>query len=97
MNNIDFIYSKLKDKYNLTLTNTLSLDEGFTIDVPVICGSSCIGRFWLYKEDDELFVFSIEYAGKVGNDRYTHGHPYDSESATKYIEDFMTGKNVFGN
>ena len=30
MNDIELIYSKLKDKHPLIFTNTFSLDEGFT-------------------------------------------------------------------
>ena len=30
MNDIELIYDKVKDKYNLTLTNSFALNEGFT-------------------------------------------------------------------
>ena len=45
MNDIELIYDKVKDKYNLTLTNSFALNEGFTWDVPVIYGESQQGRF----------------------------------------------------
>ena len=32
------VYAQLKDRYDLTLTNTLALDDGFTIDCPIITG-----------------------------------------------------------
>ena len=67
MNEIELIYDKVKDKYNLTLTNSFALNEGFTWDVPVIYGESQQGRFWLYADEDVPnphgieFVFSVEY------------------------------------
>lgn len=91
MNEIQRIYDRLKDVYPLTLTTTLALNDGYTIDVPVIRGTAEGGRFDLYKEDEDsgLFVFSVEFYGKDGDDKYTHGHPYDADEAVKYIEDFM--------
>ena len=63
-NDLEFIYEQLKGKYDLLLTTTFALDEGYTIDVPVLCGSSVLGRFELYKEDDdcEEFVLTVEFA-----------------------------------
>ena len=91
MNEIQRIYDRLKDIYPLTLTTTLALNDGSTIDVPVIRGTAEGGRFDLYKEDEDsgLFVFSVEFYGKDDDDKYTHGHPYDADEAVKYIEDFM--------
>ena len=31
-NDLEFIYEQLKDKYDLMLTNTFALDDGYTID-----------------------------------------------------------------
>ena len=81
------IYNKLKDKYSIVLTNTYSLNEGFIIDVPVLCGESKIGKFWLYTDDEQEFVFSIKYK----NANSTHMHPVNIESAIEYIENFMKG------
>ena len=36
MNDIEIIYEKIKDEYDLILTNSLALDDGFSWDVPVI-------------------------------------------------------------
>ena len=47
------IHEQLKDKYDLLLTNTFALDDGYTIDVPVLRGVSALGRFDLYKEDED--------------------------------------------
>lgn len=40
MNDIELTSDKVKDKYNLILTNSFALNEGFTRDVPVIYGES---------------------------------------------------------
>lgn len=67
MNDIELTSDKVKDKYNLILTNSFALNEGFTRDVPVIYGESRQGRFWLYADEDVHnphgveFVFSVEY------------------------------------
>ena len=48
MNIIEDVYNSLKDKYKLILTNTMALNEGFTIDTPVIVGQNENDKFWLY-------------------------------------------------
>lgn len=98
MNIIQEIFDKVKDKYSLLLTDTSKLaDEGFTISVPVICGESELGRFWLYCEDEEqdpLLVFSYEFSESRGGG-YSHCHPYDVEQSVGYIEQFMNCKAEF--
>ena len=89
MHDIELIYNELKDKYDLILTNTLAMSDGYTIDVPLVRGETVDKRFDLYKEDD-LFVFSVEFFNKIGEEKYTHGHPYDTQDAIKYIEQFMS-------
>ncbi len=91
MQDIALIYEKLKDRYDLLLTSTLALNDGYTIDVPVIRGALSDKRFDLYKEDD-LFVFSAKLFDKTGNERYTHTHPSDVNDAINHIEAFMSGK-----
>lgn len=95
MKELEFIYDKLKDKYDLTLTTTAALNDGYTIDVPVIRGKALDRRFDLYQEDGELFVFSVEFFHKDGEDRYSHAHPYDADDAVAYIEEFMLGASMF--
>ena len=75
----------LKNTYDLVLTNTFALNDGYTIDVPVIPGKAADRRFDLYKEGD-LCVFSVEFFDKVGDERYSHAHPYDVNNAIDYIE-----------
>ncbi len=83
---IHIIYEQLAGKYDLHLTTTIALDEGFTIDVPVLRGETPKGKFFLYKEhDDSLFVFSVDYASGES----THWHPYSIEIALDDIIRFM--------
>lgn len=107
MNDIELIYSKLKDKHPLIFTNTFSLDEGFTWDVPVICGKSSLGRFWLYADEDTPdphgcdFVFTVEYEKRKPFSKqteicYTHWHPQSIEDAARDADQFMTGELKFG-
>lgn len=98
-NDLEFIYEQLKDKYDLLLTNTFSLNAGYTIDVPVLCGKSVLGRFELYKEDDDCdeFVFTVEFAIPkklrwfLPEEKYTHCHPQTQEQALEDVIAFMEG------
>lgn len=94
MEDLEFIYEKLKGTYNLVLTNTFALNDEYTIDVPVIRGISSDRRFDLYKEDD-LFVFSVEFFDKPAEKKYSHTHPYDINQAIDHIEKFMLKKSIF--
>ena len=91
MNDIEIIYEKIKDEYDLTLTNSLDLDDGFSWDVPVITGESCLGKFYLYADRNtknpkgEQFVFSVA-------DRQIHWHPQTIEDAVCAVRAFMSGK-----
>lgn len=85
MDEIKTIYDRLKTKYPLTLTTTLALNCGYTVDVPVIRGTAKDCRFDLYLHENQ-FVFSVEAFDKVGDDRYTHRHPLDAEDAICMIE-----------
>ena len=95
MKDLETIYKKLKGKYDLVLTNTLALDDGYTIDVPVIRGITSDRKFDLYKEDDDLFVFSVEFFDKTAEEKYSHTHPYDVNAAINCIEDFMSNRSIF--
>lgn len=94
MEDLKFIYENLKSNCDLILTNTFALNDGYTIDVPVIRGTATDRRFDLYKEGD-LFVFSVALLDQAGEETYSHVHPYDVNNAMKYIEDFMLGKSIF--
>ena len=97
---LDIIYDQLKDKYDLLLTNTFALDDGYTWDMKVIRGVSVFGRFDLYKEDDDddQFVFSVDYTNPrkpscdhLFDGKYTHWHPQSVEQALNDVVAFMEG------
>lgn len=85
------IYEQLKDRYELILTNTADLDEGFTVDCPILVGKAHGQIIELYL-DGEMFVLDVIDAEKT---KGTHWHPYDVESAVKYIVEFMDGKSDY--
>jgi hypothetical protein len=102
MNDIEIIYDRLKNIHPLVLTNTFALDDGFTWDVPVICGKSSLGRFWLYADEDTPdphgcdFVFSVEYEKRSRFSKktevcHTHWHPHTIEDAVRDADRFMKG------
>ena len=85
------VYARLKDRYDVTLTNTLALDDGFTIDCPIIAGRAHGQELWLY-EDDGLFVLDVMDAERTMG---THWHPADVESAVADIVEFMEGRSDY--
>lgn len=85
------VYQRLKDKYNLVITRTSLLDEGFTIDCPIIVGKDHGQTIWLYACED---MFVMDVLDEVQN-KGVHWHPYDVESASEDIEEFMNGKSDY--
>ena len=84
------VYDQLKDKYDLLLTTTDELNEGFTVNCPIIVGKAYGKIIELY--DDGIFVLDIMNAEQTMG---THWHPIDVEEAVKNIEDFMNGKSDY--
>lgn len=85
------VYEQLKARYAVTLTNTLALDDGFTIDCPIVAGQAHGQEIWLY-EYDGLFVMDVMDAGRTMG---THWHPNDVEAAVRDIVEFMEGKSDY--
>ena len=85
------IYEQLKDRYALVLTTTAALDEGFTVDCPILVGKAHGQIIELYL-DCEMFVMDVMDAEQT---KGTHWHPNDAESAIEYIVDFMEGKSDY--
>ena len=85
------IYEQLKDRYALVLTNTAALDEGFTIDFPILVGKAHGQILELYL-DYEMFVMDVMDAEQT---KGTHWHPSNVESAIAYIVEFMDGKSDY--
>ena len=85
------VYNQLKDRYPLVLTNTMALDEGFTIDCPILVGKAHGQIVELYSDGD-MFVLDVMDAEQTMG---THWHPYDVEDAVEDISEFMEGKSDY--
>ena len=85
------IYEQLKDRYDLVLTTTSALDEGFTIDCPIIVGTSHGQIIELY-QDGDMFIMDVMNAEHTMG---THWHPLDPEGAAEDIIEFMAGKSDY--
>ena len=90
-NILEILYAQLKDKYDLLLTNTFSLNAGFKVDFQVLYGESRIGKFYLFSEyfvdGDYGFNFSVDFPNGEG----THWHPRTKEQALEDVIAFMEG------
>ena len=85
------VYEQLKVRYDLVLTTTSALDEGFTVDCPIIVGKAHGQIIELY-DDGAMFVMDVMDAEKTMG---THWHPYDVENAVNDIAEFMEGKSDY--
>ena len=85
------VYEQLKDRYDLVLTTTSALDEGFTIDCPIVVGKAHGQIIGLYKDGGD-FVLDVMDAEKT---KGTHWYPNDVESAIDDIVKFMEGKSDY--
>lgn len=85
------VYEQLKDKYDLILTTTSSLDDGFTIDCPIIVGKAHGQCIQLYAYED-MFILDVMDAKKTMG---THWHPCNVEDAVSSIVEFMKGKSDY--
>lgn len=85
------VYEQLKDRYDLLLTTTSALDDGFTVDCPVIVGSAHGQLIWLYAHED-MFIMDVLNAEKT---MATHWHPFSIEDAVSDIAEFMEGRSHY--
>lgn len=85
------VYEQLKNKYDLVLTTTSKLDEGFTVDCPIIVGKAHEQIIELY-EWDGMFVMVVMDVEKT---KGTHWHPYEINDAVNDIVEFMGGKSDY--
>ena len=82
------VHQLLEGRYPVELTNTLSLDDGFAIDVPVISVRHH-GHILYLNNDGILAIFDVHNeANTMGN----HWHPTDENDAANDIADFMEGR-----
>lgn len=86
--NVREVYEQLKDRYDLVLTTTAALDEGFTVDCPIIVGKAHGQIIELYSDGD-MFILDVMDAEQT---KGTHWHPNNVESAAEDIAKFMDGK-----
>ena len=85
------VYAQLKDKSDLILTTTAALNEGFTIDCPILVAKAHGQILELYSDGD-MFVLDVMDAEQT---KGTHWHPHDVDSAVKHIVEFMEGKSDY--
>lgn len=90
-NDLFAVYEQLKNSYALTLTTTAALDEGFTVDCPIIVGKAHGQIIELYECGGD-FVLDVMDAEQT---KGTHWHPNDVESAVSDIMEFMEGKRRY--
>ena len=82
------VYAQLKEAYTLVMTTTGALDEGFTIDCPILVGKAHGQILELYVSDGMFVLDVMDEAQSKG----THWHPTDVEGAVCCIAEFMEGK-----
>ena len=85
------VYDRLKDRYDMVLTTTFALNEGFTVDCPILVGKAHGQIIELY-EDGGDFVLDVMDAEQT---KGTHWHPNDVENAADDIVEFMEGKSDY--
>ena len=82
------VYAQLKERYDLVWTTTAALNEGFTVDCPIIVGKAHDQVIQLYECDGDFVLDVMDAARSKG----THWHPNDVKSAAEDISEFMEGK-----
>ena len=90
-NDVLAVYEQLKNKYDLVLTNTAALNQGFTIDCPIIVGKAHGQVIELYENAGDFVLDVMDEAQTKG----AHWHPYDVESAVNDVAEFMDGKSDY--
>ena len=100
ISDLEYLYEKYKNKYELVLTRTSQLNLKFTIDEDVLFGESKLGKMYLYKQDEYFeFVFSVEYktTNIFGKEKikHTHWHPQDFFEASDDLDKFMSNIKIF--
>ncbi len=85
------VYRQLKDRYDLVLTNTLSVDDGFEMNCAILVGRAGDRVLWLYEYGGD-FVLDILNAQMTAG---THWHPQTVDQAVADVSDFMEGRHKF--
>ena len=88
---LQMVYDRLKDRYLVELTNSYAVDDGFTVDIPILVCSHHGQILWLYDEGSLLVLDVFDEAQTRG----THWHPLDEQSAIEDITEFMEGRDDY--
>lgn len=81
------VYNQLKEKYSIKLTNTAALNDGFSIDCPILVAAAHDQILYLYDYGGD-FVLDVLNADKT---KGCHWHPVDTKSAVSDIVAFIEG------
>ena len=85
------VYEQVKARYGVVLTTTAALDDGFTVDFPIIVGQDHGQSLWLYAYED-VFIMDVMNEEKT---KGTHWHPRTVEDAVRDMAEFMDGKRDY--
>lgn len=85
---VSAVYAKLKEHYELLLTNTYAVDDGFMVDAPILVGKAHGFELWLYEDGGEFILDVLD----ASHTRGTHWHPENVESAAADVVAFMEGR-----
>lgn len=85
IDDVKTVFARLKDRYDLVLTNALSVDDGFEEDCAILVGRREGYILWLYEWGGD-FVLDVMDDKKTAG---THWHPNDVEQAVEDIADFF--------
>lgn len=81
------VYNQLKEKYSIRLTNTVDLNDGFSIDCPIIVAEAHNQILYLYEYGGD-FVLDVMNTEKT---KSCHWHPFDVDAAVNDIIAFIEG------
>ena len=87
-NDVKAVYEALKDSYDLTLTNTPSVDDGFEMDCAILVAKAHGRVLWLYEYGGDFVLDVLNPEMTAG----THWHPQTLEQAVVDVTEFMEGK-----
>ena len=85
------VYERLKDTYSLVITTTTALDDGFTVDCPILVGKAHGQMLYLYACEGD-FVLDVMGAEQT---KGTHWHPISIEDAVEDVAQFMDGRSDY--
>lgn len=91
VDNVIAVYEQLKGRYDIVLATTAALDEGFTVDCPIIVGKAHNQIIELYEDGGYFVLYVMDEEQTKG----THWHPYNVEDVVEDIVKFMNGKSDY--